>query len=355
MTYTAVLCGCGAMARGWLKALNEDPDLKRDIRIAGLVDLDPGAAAALADEFGLQDAALGTDLAAMLTKTRPDILFDVVVPAARASVVETAFAHGCHVLSEKPLAVSLDEARHLVQRAKATKRLHAVVQNRRFIAGTRRLRRAVEDGLIGELTAIHCDFFIGPHFGGFRETMQHVLLLDMAIHTLDAARFVSDRKALSVYCVETNPAGSWYADGASANAIFALTGDVVLTYRGSWCAKGRRTSWESAWRLVGSQGMITWDGEDTFEVTVEGTEEGLLPGFTSLDMPPAADENETLGHRSVLRDFVKALQDGHEPETVSHDNIDSLAMVFAAIESARSGLPVAIKPGNPDNEGELRP
>lgn len=343
VTYRAVLCGCGAMARGWLRALQDDPELKRDVAVVGLVDLNRGAAEALAQDFGLSSVHIGTDLGEVLTATRAELVFDVVVPVARAAVVETAFAHGCHVLSEKPLSVSMDEARHLIEVARQAGRIHAIVQNRRFIMGIRRLRRAVEEGIIGTLTGVHCDFFIGPHFGGFRDDMDHVLLLDMAIHTLDAARFVSGKVPLSVYCVETNPAGSWYRHGAAANAIFRLSDDVVLTYRGSWCAEGRRTSWESAWRLIGSKGMLTWDGEDAFEATVAGDEAGLLRGLRTVDVPQAPFETQTHGHRSVLRDFVAAIRGGTVPETVSHDNIRSLAMVFGAIESARTGHVVSIQ------------
>ncbi len=330
------------MARGWLKALRSATEIEGEVELVGLVDLDRSTAEALAAEFGLTDVVIGTDLGAVLSETGADMLFDVVVPAARARVVSTALNHGCHVLSEKPLATSLEEGAMLLRLAADTGRVHAVVQNRRFIAGIRRLRRAIEEGLIGELTGLHCDFFIGPHFGGFREAMDNVLLLDMAIHTFDAARFVSGKQPLSVYCVETNPSGSWYAHGAAANAIFRLSGDAVFTYRGSWCAEGRRTSWESAWRLVGSKGMLTWDGEDTFDVTVAGSEPGLLRGVETLALPEAPFEEETHGHRSVLADFIRAVRDGTTPETVSTDNIKSLAMVFGAIESARTGLAIDI-------------
>lgn len=338
----AVLCGCGAMAKGWLKALQSDPELSRVVQVVGLVDLDQGTAEALAAEFGLTDAAIGNDLPAMLRLTDPQILFDVVIPNARHAVVSAGLQHGCHVLSEKPLAASLDEAKSLTALAAKVGRIHAVVQNRRFVAGVRRLRRAVESGLIGEVSGIHCDFFLGPHFGGFRDAMDNVLLLDMAIHTFDAARYVSGRTPLSVYCVENNPPGSWYAHGAAASAIFSLSGDAVFTYRGSWCAEGRRTSWESEWRLVGSKGMLTWDGEDLMEATVAGAEPGLLRGFREVPVPPPANDGECQGHRSVLADFIRAIEDGHEPETVSSDNIKSLGMVFGAIESARTGLPVTL-------------
>ena len=338
----AVLCGCGAMARGWLQAVQTSPEIKGQVEIVGLVDLDPVLAESLASEFGLSNAVIGSSLDEVLLQTKPDLLFDVVVPAARETVVATGLEHGCHVLSEKPLAVSMSQAKALNALAASKGRVHAVIQNRRFIPGIRRLRLAVEQGLIGELTALHCDFFLGPHFGGFREAMENVLLLDMAIHTFDAARFVSGKTPQTVYCLETNPKGSWYAHGASANAIFKLSDDCVFTYRGSWCAPGRPTSWESSWRLVGTEGMITWDGADAFEATVAGQEPGLLPGFVTREVPAAPAEDRTHGHASVIADFVRAVERGYAPETVATDNIKSLAMVLGAIESARTGVTVSI-------------
>jgi predicted dehydrogenase len=305
------------------------------VRIVGLVDLQRETAEDLAREFGLDDVVIGTDLEAVLESARPDILFDVVIPAARYAVVSTALKAGCHVLSEKPMASSLEEGQSLIALAEKAGRVHAVVQNRRFISGIRRLRRAVEEGVIGSLSAIHCDFFLAPHFGGFREKMDNVLLLDMAIHTFDAARFVADEKPQAVYCLESNPRSSWYAHGAAANAIFEFTNDVVFTYRGSWCAEGRRTSWESGWRLIGSKGMLTWDGEDHFEASIAGQEDGLLRGFATVNVPDVEKEDETHGHASVIASFITAVRDGSVPETASFDNINSLAMVIGAIKSAR--------------------
>lgn len=330
------------MAKGWLRAVQSTPELREALRIAGLVDLDERVARALAEEFGLADAVVGTNLVRVLAQTEADIVFDVVIPAARHTVVTAALAQGCHVLSEKPMANSMEEAADLLKAAAQAGKIHSVVQNRRFISGVRRMRRLVESGAIGDVTAIHCDFFIGPHFGGFREKMDNVLLLDMAIHTFDAARYVSGKTPLSVYCLETNPPGSWYAHGASANAVFRFSDDVVFTYRGSWCAEGERTSWESAWRIVGTKGMLTWDGEDGFRASVAGGDDGLLRGFSPVDVPPPSREEETHGHASVIADFLNALSTGRPPETAGEDNIRSLAMVFGAIESARLGRSVEL-------------
>jgi predicted dehydrogenase len=342
MVVTAVLAGCGGMSKGWLKALADHPLLKGRVRIVGLVDLHLPTAEARAAEFGLTDIVIGTDLEAILTQTKPDLLFDIVIPAAREAVVETGLRHGCHVLSEKPMATSIEAARDLIAQAQAVGRVHAVVQNRRFISGVRRIRRLIESGALGELTALHCDFFIGAHFGGFREQMENVLLLDMAIHTLDAARFMAGVAPRAVYCLETNPRGSWYSHGAAANAIFEFEQDIVFNYRGSWSAEGANTSWESSWRVIGTKGTLLWDGADKFEANVVAGDEGFLRPLTPIDIPEPENADQTHGHASVIAEFLAAIEQGRPPETASSDNIKSLAMVFAAIEGAKTRQRVTI-------------
>ena len=342
MSLRAVLAGCGAMSKGWLKALRDNPALAGEVEIVGLVDLNLAAAEAIKAEFGLAVALTGTDLAAMLAATTPDIVFDVVIPGARHDVVRTALAAGCHVLSEKPMATSLAEARDLVAAAKAASRVHAIVQNRRYNEGIRRIRATLDSGVLGTLNAIHCDFFVGAHFGGFREDMDHVLLVDMAIHTLDAARFLAGADPTAVYCLEGNPRSSWYRHGSVANAIFEFGPELVFTYRGSWSAEGANTSWDSDWRLVGSKGTLLWDGEGKFELNLVAGTEGFFRPLEAAEVAPPKDNQQVLGHASVLIEFLDALRTGRAPETVSSDNLKSLAMVFAAIESASRRERVAI-------------
>lgn len=343
LTKTAVLVGCGAMAQGWLKAITETHFLLDKIKIVGLVDLSIKTAQNLATEFNLTDVAISSDLVGILKQINPDIVLDVVVPTARHQVASTALKFGCHVISEKPMANSMSEAKELIKLADEVSKVHAIIQNRRYIQGIRRIKEFVEAGSLGNLTAIHCDFFLGAHFGGFREKIDHILLLDMAIHTFDAARFILNKTPLAVYCHETNPDGSWYQHGAAANAIFEFSDNCTFTYRGSWCAEGINTSWESEWRIIGTKGTLIWDGFDNIQASLVTNDEGFIRSVDTVNVSDNVNSSMTQGHASVIGDFLKAIENGTKPETVASDNIKSLAMVFGAIESAETRQRVYIK------------
>lgn len=342
----AVLVGCGLMSRAWLEAAREVDGLA----VVGLVDIDIERARSRAAEFGLADAVVGADAGDVIDRTKPEVVFDVVVPAARHDLALTVFGRGCHLLTEKPMADSLEHARGIIVAGRAAGRIHAVIQNRRYHPGIRRIRRFVESGSIGDLTSVHCDFFIAPHFGGFREEMDHVLLLDMAIHTFDAARYMIGTAPRAVSCHEWEPANSWYRQGSSAVATFEFEGGAVFNYRGSWCAPGLRTSWESAWRFVGTRGTLVWDGYDDFRAEAASDipvpDAPFLREPVAVPVPPVSDADRVGGHAGVIRDFVDAVAAGGVPETRGEDNIRSLAMVFGAIESATTGrrVPIDIPP-----------
>jgi len=122
-----------------------------------------------------------------------------------------------------------------------------------------------------------------------------------------------------------------------------MTGGLRYTYRGSWCSEGRHTSWESEWRAVGPNGTATWDGHGApvAEIVVEAggfhSKTQAITGEVAPDVPG--------GIAGSLRDFLNALKTGATPMGECHDNIKSLAMVFAAIESARTGKRVPVTVG----------
>jgi predicted dehydrogenase len=336
----ALLVGCGGISDVWLAAVKKRDDLE----IVGLVDLRREAAEKRAAEHGLATAAIGDNLENLLQTTRPDLVFDCTLPEAHVAVVTAALRQGCHVLGEKPLADTMPRAREVVATAKQTGRIYAVMQNRRYMANIQALRRFLDGGALGRITTVYCDFFIGAHFGGFREKMPHVLLLDMAIHTFDQARFLTRQDALAALAHEWNPPGSWYARDASAVVTFEMSGEVVYNYRGSWCAEGFETPWEASWRIIGEKGTVTWDGADLFRAQVVTGGTGFRRELADVAVPYDKSIPMLSGHAGCIDEFMRCLQTGKTPQTVCQDNIKSLAMVHAAIESAANGRRVEIAP-----------
>ena len=335
----AVLVGCGDISNVWLKAITP----MDSVDLVALVDLDVTVAEAQAVAYALDKVIVDADLEAVLSQTKPDIVFDCTVPAAHADVTIEALQHGCHVLGEKPLADSIEQAHRMVAAAEEAGRIYAVMQNRRFDPNIRRLQTFLASGEIGKLTTINSDFYIGAHMGGFRYHMPHVLLLDMAIHTFDAARFLTGADPVSVYCKEWNPHGSWFDHDASAMAIFEMSGGLIYSYRGSWAGEGLRTTWESEWRVIGSKGSAQWDGAEAMEAEIATEVPGYFADLEEVKIPKSASNMAHPGHPALIRDFVNCVRTGRLPETICTDNIKSLAMVFGAIESAEQGQPVAVR------------
>ena len=333
-----LLVGCGGISRAWLNVIRDLPG----IEVAGFVDLNPGAARERAAEAGVPGALTGSDLAAALSAVKPDVLLNCTTPEAHAATTVAGLRAGCHVLVEKPLADTKENAAAMLAAARESGKILAVTQNRRYQKGIRRLKRFLDSGALGRVGTVHSDFLIGAHFGGFRDAMRHVLLVDMAIHTFDAARLIVGADPAHVSCTEWNPAGSWYAHDASAAAVFEMADGCVYTYRGSWCAEGLNTSWECDWRIIGENGSVKWDGGDGFVAQVVAERGGFHSKWKEIEVPPATDADPDGGHGGVIREFFRCVAEGGVPETAAEDNVKSLAMVLAAVASAEAGRRVSV-------------
>ncbi len=336
-TVRTVLVGCGSICNAWLKGIKDESR----VEIVGLVDLVPANMAKVAEAHNLAHVPQSTDLAALLDEVKPDAVFNCTIPEAHLPVTLTALAHGCHVLGEKPLADTMANAKTMVEAAQQADRIFAVIQNRRYQPQIRSLRAFLDSGAIGKVHTVNTDFYIGAHFGGFRDRMEHVLLLDMAIHSFDQGRLISGSDPLAVYCHEWNPAGSWYDHDASAHGIFEMSGGLVLNYRGSWCCEGLNTTWECDWRIIGEKGCVKWNGGGGFQAQVVKQAGGFFSDMETVEVPILADAKSG-GHAGNIREFLDCVLNGGTPETTAADNIKSLAMVFGAIESAESGRRVSV-------------
>lgn len=319
-----VQVGAGGMGKAWIRALQDN----KDVELVGLVDLNLEAAQAAVQEFGLDGVRLGSSAAEVAEAAGADAVVNVTVPAAHHPVnVEALFA-GLPVLCEKPVAPTVAEGLSLAAAAEVSGQLLMISQSRRYFRGLTHLKAVIDR--LGDVGVVTTEFFKAPHFGGFREEMEHVLLVDMAIHPFDAVRFLLGQEPVSVYCEEFNPSWSWYSRDATATAVFTMSGGTRYVYTGSWCAAGLETSWNGTWRVNGAGGSAVWDG-DGLPVTE------LVSGTSVPD--PVSHEEEIAG---ALVEFVASLRSGNVPSGEVHSNILSLAMVEAAVQSASTGGMVLI-------------
>ena len=332
----AVLVGAGGMGRTWAAAITDNPD----VCLVSWVDVVNERVVEGIEAGGLSDVAIDNDLDSALKKWVPDFVVDVTAPKAHYEVTRRCLGEGIPVLGEKPMAASLDEARDLVELSRRTSTLFVVSQNRRYHPGLVAFRKLVL-GRLGGVGALSADFYSGYHFEGFREEMASPLLLDMAVHTFDAARYITGADARSVYCTEFNPVWSWYRGAASATADFELGAGIRFSYRGSWCAPGLETSPEAEWRAIGAFGSAKWDGcgNPVAEVRVRGGEGAALERIEVAPVPMPKE-----GIAASLADFVRALRTGEPAMNDCKDNISSFAMVMAALASSASGARVTVGP-----------
>jgi len=343
-----IVVGCGSMGQGWMKNLVGNPRSE----LVGVVDIRHEAALAAAKEHGLSPQCAFTDVSAAITALRPDFIADITIPEAHCPTTLAALALGVPVLGEKPLADSMEAARRMRSAAESSGKLYMVSQSRRYDTNHISLAQALRAKAVGEITTINCDFYIGAHFGGFRDAMESPLILDMAIHHFDMCRYFAAADCTAVYAHEFNPKGSWYTGDVSATVIFEMQGGIIFTYRGSWCAEGCHTSWNGDWRIIGTEGTLLMAG-DQFPHG-QRRKAGGKPGFFSEmeDIVVTKVENNGAGIHGSLNEFLDVLERRSAPGQASssgsamkpnlmpqcevHDNINSLAMVFAAMESARA-------------------
>lgn len=336
--FKIIVAGCGGMSNEWIKYAMS----REDSEIVALVDINEENAKKMLEAYKL-NCGIYQDIKEAIKESDANLVFDVTIPASHKSIVISTLNAGLDVLGEKPIADSMEDAKEMVLTAQKSGRTYAIMQNRRYLKNIRAYKDIIASGAIGEPGFICADFFLGPHFDGFRDIMESPLILDMAIHTFDQARFITGGDPVSVYCQEFNPVGSWYKGNASAVCIFEFSNGSVFCYRGSWCAEGLNTSWESDWRITGSNGTAMWNGSEMpyYEQIIPATEKSFINRFKRVDSTFEWSGRE--GHFGCFDEMFTALLEDRKAETDCLDNIKSMAMVFGAIESAKEGKKVSIK------------
>lgn len=260
----------------------------------------------------------------LLKAVAPDVV-DVTVPPgqAKADVIRECLTAGCHVLAQKPLMDTVEEAASLVRAADKAQRLLAVNMQARFAPAFRAAREAIAADRIGSVLSA----FVTSSYPLPGDTT-----VVMGIHEMDLLRFWTGLDPVRVQST-VRPLRDERAQVVIEVDLGSAAG-LVLEENHSAVA----LPW--GFRIHGERGVIQgWDQFGTLEpASAVLLAEGQPPEPLELDYSyiPGA-------FAYVMASLLSAIETGEAPPTSGADHLVSLAGVVAAQESAASGRAVDVK------------
>jgi predicted dehydrogenase len=328
-----LVLGAGFFGQNWLRHVAACPECE----LAGLAAKHPDLLARVGAEFHVPPARRYATIAEGLERSGCQAVIVALPGMVHREAILAALGAGMHVLTEKPLAMTLREARDVVLAARrAAGAVCMVDQNYRWRPQTQALRRAVRDGAIGAVGAVSCEFrqsITRTTTDAWREEMPHPYLLDMAVHHFDLLRACTGLECVSAVARGVRPPWSWYRGLPGVDALFAFAEGVGVSYTGSMVARGLATPQDGIITMVGERGALRLEADSQVRL-YRDTGVEILP-------PPAMAHTDCA---YALREFLSAIREARRPETHVEDNVRSLAMVEATIRSVETGQPVALTP-----------
>ena len=322
-----LLLGLGFWGSNWMKTLSKPGDWS----IAGVSgcreDLERISA-----EYGIPSDAAYTDYREAIDQVDADIVVIAIPTPFHVEAAKRALAKSMHVLSEKPLASSMDEVRDVIEFRKSYPgQKYMVDQNYRWRPHTQTLRRAIGDGLVGKVGAVHLEFRRPEDLLGYREFLDMPLLQDVSIHHFDLVRFLTGANCRRIFAQCYRPEWSAFPGKSATEAVLTMDNGVVVNYTGTWAARGKLTSWDGSISVTGDKGCLVLDEQDA--VWFHGTGEQKPKRLEKVKM-----ERTELDYALSL--LLECIRTGGDPETAVEDNRHSFAMVCAAQQSVETGIPV---------------
>jgi len=334
-----VQVGLGGFGRNWAEEMI--PQVT-EVEVVGRADISPESRQA-AISAGIADPAATYETAEeAIAATDPDAVLVTASLVGHVPAMRAALEAGKHVMTEKPFAPTVAEAAELVDLAESKGLVLAVSQNYRFFPAPQVVRQLVADGELGPLHAVELDFRRFSGVNGVRgphHFLAEPLLVDMSIHHFDLMRVVLGRDPQQITCKTWDPEWSLFTGPSEGTALIDF-GDVTLSYRGSWVSHGEPTPWAGAWRMDFEDGDVSWTSRGDGRYGWKADEVWIRRGRqrTKLVLPTV----ERTDRAGTLTEFVTAITEGRQPQNSGRDNLSTLALTYAAVESAASGNPVKI-------------
>jgi len=321
------LVGCGGITKHHLTVYR-----RAGYPVVALCDVDLGRARKRRAQF-FPEAKVYRDWRDVLRRDDVEVVDLAAHPHQRAPMIRAALEAGKHVLSQKPFVLDLGFGQRMVDLADRKGVKLAVNQNGRWAPHFSYIRHAIEAGLIGEVAAVHCSVHWDHSFlkGTPFEKVKHLILYDFAIHWFDILTcFLGDREPKRVYASVARTGWQSMKPPLLAQALVEYEGAQASLAFDAHTPFGP----QDRTYVTGSRGTLSRTGPDLKhqKVTLTTAKGQASPRLHGCWFPD--------GFHGTMGELLRAIEEGREPENSARQNLQSLALCFAAVASAERHRPI---------------
>ena len=345
MTYRMIQVGTGGWGASWCRRFLP-PNVKEGlIEVVAAVDVNPEALRNAQEFLGLRPDQCYSDVNRAMDAVPADFCTVVVPPARHEAIVDAALVHGLHILSEKPIADTLAASVRIAEKVRRAGKKMGVTMSHRFDQDKSTLRAELRSGRHGPLDYVVCRFTCDLRkfgsWGKFRHEIPDTLMVEGAVHHLDILADFAGAKCDTIYAQTWTPPWGEYAGDAQGLVLMHFENGTRATYEGAKTNAVGLNGWgQEYFRAECRDATLILDhrGLECFAHDPAGGQykrEGEGRKIPLLDQPKWANA-------WLIEQFVRWLDGGPAMETNVSANLQSVALVFAAIESSRTGHPVTI-------------
>ncbi len=339
--------GLGGWGSAWCRHMLPPFVEAGAIEVVAAVDRNPEALRVAQEALGLAPGQCYTDARQAFAEREADFCTVVTTPDAHEPIVDLALEHGMDILSEKPIADTLAASCRIADNVARAGRKMGVTMSHRFDQDKTTLREEVRSGRWGALDYLVCRFTCDcrrfASWGTFRHEIPDALMVEGAVHHLDLIADLAGGSCETLYAETWNPRWGEYAGDSQGLVMLHMDNGVRATYEGAKTNAVGLNCWTQEYlRAECELGTLVLDRR---ELTAFPYDPDPAPPRAGgrLGQPIALRERTHWQNRWLLEQFLAWLDGGPAMETAVEANLQSVALVFSAIESARTGRPVRVQ------------
>ncbi|WP_010647738.1 Gfo/Idh/MocA family protein [Oceanobacillus massiliensis] len=326
--------GCGSIARHrHLVEYANNPE----VEIAAVCDIVESRAQEAAEIY---DAKAYTSFEALLDSENIDAVSVCLPNYLHAPVSIAALNAGCHVLCEKPMATSKEEAEDMIRAAKANNKKLMIGHNQRFVSSHQRARKLIEQGEAGRIYSFRTTFGHGGPEGWsadgedswfFKKDQAFIGAMgDLGVHKADLLRYILDEEFVEVGAfVETSAKENTDVDD-NATLILKTEKGVIGTLAASWAYTAEE---DNSTIIYGEKAILRLEDDPRYSLVVQ-YKNGEVVNYELGGIQSNDEGGQTTTH--VIDHFVEAILQDAEPLINGEEGKKSLEVILGALESVKT-------------------